>query len=62
MYFKINVESNTGTKGLGCEDPTAGLSLNPSVKKRMELMQKTKERYQKADIFSISDDSNWVTN
>ncbi|XP_073812707.1 angiogenic factor with G patch and FHA domains 1 isoform X3 [Musca autumnalis] len=54
----INVEANTGTKGLGCEDPTAGISVNPSIKKKIELMQKTKERYQKADIFSVSDDSN----
>ncbi|XP_011296068.1 angiogenic factor with G patch and FHA domains 1 isoform X3 [Musca domestica] len=54
----INVEANAGTKGLGCDDPTAGISLNSSAKKKFELMQKTKERYQKADIFSISDDSN----
>ncbi|XP_059224941.1 angiogenic factor with G patch and FHA domains 1 isoform X5 [Stomoxys calcitrans] len=54
----INVESNIGTKGLGCDDPSASITLAPSVKRKMELMQKTKERYQKADIFSISDDSN----
>lgn len=54
----INVESNSGHKGLGCDDPTAGLVMTLSAKNKLELLKKTKERYQKADIFSISDDSN----
>ncbi|XP_075168999.1 angiogenic factor with G patch and FHA domains 1 isoform X4 [Haematobia irritans] len=54
----INVESNVGTKGLGCDDPAASVTIAPSVKRKMDLMQKTKERYEKADIFAISDDSN----
>lgn len=52
------MESNTGHKGLGCDDPTADLVMTMAEKKKLELMKKTKERYQKADIFSISDDSN----
>ncbi|XP_065367171.1 angiogenic factor with G patch and FHA domains 1 [Calliphora vicina] len=54
----INVESNSGLKGLGCDDPTAGIALTVSDKKKLELMKKTKERYQKADIFSNIYDSN----
>ncbi|XP_046809848.1 angiogenic factor with G patch and FHA domains 1 isoform X3 [Lucilia cuprina] len=53
----INVESNSGHKGLGCDDPTAGLTLTVSDKKKIENMKKTKERYEKADIFSNIYDS-----
>ncbi|KAI8119122.1 Angiogenic factor with G patch and FHA domains 1 [Lucilia cuprina] len=49
----INVESNSGHKGLGCDDPTAGLTLTVSDKKKLENMKKTKERYEKADIFKF---------
>ncbi|KAM7346036.1 angiogenic factor with G patch and FHA domains 1 isoform 3-T3 [Cochliomyia hominivorax] len=54
----INVESNSGHKGLGCDDPTAGLTVTASDKKKLELMKKTQERYQMADIFSNIYDSN----
>ncbi|XP_037828441.1 angiogenic factor with G patch and FHA domains 1 isoform X3 [Lucilia sericata] len=53
----INVESNSGHKGLGCDDPTAGLTLTVADKKKLENMKKTKERYEKADIFSNIYDS-----
>ncbi|TMW42177.1 hypothetical protein DOY81_012743 [Sarcophaga bullata] len=48
----INVESNTGYKGLGCDDPIAGISLSATEKRKIELMKKTKQRYQQTDIFS----------
>uniref|UniRef100_A0A1B0A775 G-patch domain-containing protein n=1 Tax=Glossina pallidipes TaxID=7398 RepID=A0A1B0A775_GLOPL len=54
----INVESNTGTKGFGCQDSITATTLSSSEKKKFEMMKKTQQRYQNADIFDINDKSN----
>uniref|UniRef100_A0A1B0G744 Angiogenic factor with G patch and FHA domains 1 n=1 Tax=Glossina morsitans morsitans TaxID=37546 RepID=A0A1B0G744_GLOMM len=54
----INVESNTGTKGFGCQDSITATTLSSSEKKKLEMMKKTQQRYQNADIFDINDKSN----
>ncbi|KAL9915888.1 angiogenic factor with G patch and FHA domains 1 isoform X2 [Glossina fuscipes] len=53
----INVECNTGTKGFGCQDSIAATKLSSSEKKKLEMMKKTQQRYQNADIFDINDKS-----
>ncbi|XP_037945276.1 angiogenic factor with G patch and FHA domains 1-like isoform X2 [Teleopsis dalmanni] len=51
----INVASNEGTKGLGCNTT---ITKQPTFNiKKLSALKKTQERYQKADIFYDNEDS-----
>ncbi|XP_012154704.1 angiogenic factor with G patch and FHA domains 1 isoform X1 [Ceratitis capitata] len=54
----INVSSNEGKKGLGCEGGNStGVTLTSADKRKIATWQKTQARYQQTDIFGESDDS-----
>ena len=59
MFIQINVSSNEGKKGLGCEEPSVSLTaLSRADKIKLTNLKKTQERYQKAEIFLDNDDTN----
>ncbi|XP_054737224.1 angiogenic factor with G patch and FHA domains 1 isoform X1 [Anastrepha obliqua] len=54
----INVASNEGKKGLGCEAAASGsVALSNADKRKIATWQKTQARYQQTDIFGDSEDS-----
>lgn len=58
LFLQINVSSNEGKKGLGCEvGNSTGVTLTSADKRKIATWQKTQARYQQTDIFGESDDS-----
>ncbi|XP_053962905.1 angiogenic factor with G patch and FHA domains 1 isoform X3 [Anastrepha ludens] len=54
----INVASNEGKKGLGCEAAASGsVALSNADKRKIATWKKTQARYQQTDIFGDSEDS-----